>query len=190
MRELTEKEIVQRHAYYYEILQEMGKMGISGKPSMGNMKIPRGIVQQAYKEMNEKRNQFMGSIIDYLEWISANFFLWIIKKQITELGYANKLMSGDRVSFEPGPFDNKPTVPLDGLHRSLVLDQTIKNEALVFRADFDNMVRLYNKNRQYITDLLKRSNDEVVEWICQNIESSARFFGEGHIEASDVHLKN
>jgi DNA-binding Lrp family transcriptional regulator len=87
MRKLEDKEILKRYAYYYDYLKELGQLDIDVEPTIKKIKLTRGVIQQAYKEMKEPGNMFMGNIIDYLEWISANFYMWTVRKavQVSEI---------------------------------------------------------------------------------------------------------
>ena len=75
---LLEKEILDRYSYYYDELKRLGAFGILERVRFNDLKLPKGKIRRAYKEMHDKRMDFKGTIIDYLCWISACYIIHIL----------------------------------------------------------------------------------------------------------------
>ncbi len=79
--EYFDKWVLERYAYYYEVIQKLGKAGPF--VTLKELEPSRGVVQRAYKEM--RYLGFDGKFQHYMEWISMLFLLFLIRKN----GYYN-----------------------------------------------------------------------------------------------------
>jgi hypothetical protein len=61
------------YGYYFDTIQKLGEFPIHKTITLDDLKPSRGVVQAGYKEM--KAYGFMGSLIDYLCYVSANYLL-------------------------------------------------------------------------------------------------------------------
>lgn len=79
---MEEKIIHKRYSYYFEYLQRMGRMELEippKYPTIENLKLSRGAIQAAYKEM--EKDDFKGSIINYLCYVSTLYIANLINKK-------------------------------------------------------------------------------------------------------------
>lgn len=74
----SDKFILERYAYYYEVIQEVGKKGQSPSVRIKQLSPSRGMLQRAYREM--KSIDFNGKFQGYMRFISVLFILFLIRK--------------------------------------------------------------------------------------------------------------
>lgn len=153
MKPLSESDLMKRYGYYYDNLQKMGNMKYNVKPTIKSLGLSRATIQRAYKEMNQKGNAFMGGIIEYLEWISANHFFFMMRKV-------------------------KPNQ--DKLY--IRTETKLKYTIITFFEDFINLSRLYAKNPEYIRDLVIYPDKKYVAHLFELIEKLIRKLESGKIE--------
>ena len=156
MKKLSEKDILQRFGYYYDIIQIIGDKEFDERITIDKIGIPRGIVQRAYKEMNEKNNKFMGNIIDYLQWISTNYFLLLVRKGHYGNSYSNATNQGDWMS-------GCSKTDLKIYEKLYANSSHLLSVASTYKKEFKNMMRLYKKNQAYIKDLVDRLEEFKVD---------------------------
>jgi hypothetical protein len=77
------KTVLDRYAKYYDFLQRLGDSHFSETPTIKTVRITKGVVQSAYKEMKEVH--FPGNLIDYLCLISTEYMVAQYKKFVKEL---------------------------------------------------------------------------------------------------------
>lgn len=70
---MKEKTLLQKYNYYDDVLKKIGSYPLSENVTIDKLKLTRGVIQAAYKEMYGLR--FSGSIIDYLCWVSAQYII-------------------------------------------------------------------------------------------------------------------
>jgi hypothetical protein len=157
---MEKAEIIERHGYYYRTLEKLANEFSFYKPvKISDLKPPRGVVQRAYKEMENCK--FEGNLIDYLCWISLMIPMLFIKR--------NKRFE-DNLLFKYKDRDKYKQVELE-------LDTDIKNSMFMYlniiydtyKEDFINSVRLFVKNEDYLDkaiDLVCKFNDSQIREIC------------------------
>jgi hypothetical protein len=126
---MTHKELLKKYAYYYSVLQNIGKIPLKNDIVLAtDTGIDRKEIQRAYNDI--KKFKFDGSITDYLLWLSTAFLVYEAKKNLKGLGFKKPIASKMLLS----EFD----------------DACAKN-----KADDINMIRLFNKNPDYLLTLLE-----------------------------------
>lgn len=70
---MKEKTTLQKYNYYKDVLDKIADFPINKIPIIKDLNLSRGVIQAAYKEMY--KIDFVGTIIDYLCWISTLYIL-------------------------------------------------------------------------------------------------------------------
>jgi hypothetical protein len=124
---MTHKEVLKKYAYYYSVLQNIGSIPLQNDIVLAtDTGVDRKEIQMAYNDI--KKFKFKGSIMDYLLWLSSAFLVYEAKKDIK--------------SFEKGHIPKMALAFFD--------EVCAKN-----KADDMNMLRLFNKNPDYLLTLFE-----------------------------------
>lgn len=73
-----EKTLHEKYGYYEHVLKRIGTFPLAYNLTIEKLKLSRGIIQAAYKEMYGLR--FKGTIIDYLCYVSTLYLIEVAKK--------------------------------------------------------------------------------------------------------------
>ncbi len=73
---ISEQELLKRYSYYYDNLRHIGSLGIMFTVKFKHLNLSKGKVEKAYNEI--KFDGFKGTIVDYLQWISSNWILYML----------------------------------------------------------------------------------------------------------------
>jgi hypothetical protein len=67
----------ENYSFYLKTMKKIAASGPYKKPTVRGLEIKRAVIQRGYKEI--KRLQFPGTLIDFICWISFDFFISILK---------------------------------------------------------------------------------------------------------------
>jgi hypothetical protein len=68
---MEQREILELRVYYYDALMALGKYPIFMTPTIEKLKLSRGVMQRAYREIKERRLDV--NLIEYLCYISTHY---------------------------------------------------------------------------------------------------------------------
>jgi len=120
-------EIIEKHAYYYPAIDDLGtRFGFFKPVIVDDLPLSSGMVQRAYKEIRKSKFKgTKGTIIDYLCWISMIHYLILLKRM-------------------PVTSINEDTLR--------IIEKWISVLGAAYFSDLNNIFRLFLKRTEYLDE--------------------------------------
>jgi hypothetical protein len=129
---MERKKVLERYAYFFNAINNLGMMSLVHTPTIDELNLPKSMVQTAYRDMKEF--EFPGGVIDYLCYLSTLTVLYNCGNE-KKSAFFNKV---------------KLFTKLEGAFFQKIINLFIEITTNVI--DGKNLVRLFNKNPQYLID--------------------------------------